>query len=204
MPGCCAMTGCNSRAAGDRDIGAALRRPRDVAGELDHVAIALVGDQQQRAVRPAASPSHCGRSVGGISGGALPSLMRHSYSSQPRAKSPRSSEASAMPKCAPGKFGSSAQRALAAGDRLVELEPVVMQDAEIVVAVDVVGRERRGAAAGDQRVVEPAEHAVDLADDCGDRARSSAPVRSSAPSARPPRRSGPCVNATMPSRCNAG
>ena len=104
---------------------------------------------------PSGLPSHCGRSVGGISGGALASLKRHSYSSQPRSNSPRSSERLGDPEMRPGKIGRRARwRALAAGDRLVEFEAVVMQDAEIVVAVDVLGASDAARRPADQRLVE--------------------------------------------------
>ena len=72
------------------------------------------------------APSHWGLSVGGISGEAAASRKRHSYSSQPRRKSPRNSEASASPKCGPGNSGVERESPLGCSDRLVELEPVVV------------------------------------------------------------------------------
>ena len=62
------------------------------------------------------------------------------------------------------KVGAERYRALAADNRRVELEAVVMQHPQIVVTVQIIGGKRRGPTAGDERLVEPAQHAVDLAD----------------------------------------
>src|SRR5258708_3435709 len=62
------------------------------------------------------------------------------------------------------KVGAERYRALTADYCRVELEAVVMQHPQIVVTVQVVGGKRRGPTTGDERLVEPAQHAVDLAD----------------------------------------
>ena len=92
-------------AAGDRDVGAALRRPGDVAANW------ITSPKPWSAISSSVwsangVPSHCGLSVGGISGAAPAMRKRHSYSSQPSCHSPRSSSASARTKCAPGRLGS--------------------------------------------------------------------------------------------------
>ena len=53
---------------------------------------------------------------------------------------------------------------LAASERLVKLEAVVVQHPQIVVTVQIIGGEDRGAAPGDKRLVQPPQHAIDLAD----------------------------------------
>src|SRR5438270_2504765 len=62
------------------------------------------------------------------------------------------------------EVGAERYRALTAGNRRIELEAVVMKYPQIVVTVEIVGGKRGGSTAGDERLVEPAEHTVDLAD----------------------------------------
>ena len=68
------------------------------------------------------------------------------------------------PEMGAGKVGVERQRALGAMDRLGELQAVVVENAEIVIAVRVARGEPDRAVAGGQRVVVAAEAAVDLAD----------------------------------------
>jgi hypothetical protein len=63
-----------------------------------------------------------------------------------------------------GEIRAEFDRPLTAGDRLVELKAVVAQHRQIVVAVHIVRGEAGGPAAGDERLIEPAQDAVDLAD----------------------------------------
>ena len=68
-----------------------------------------------------------------------------------------------MPKCPPAKARVDVQGPFAAADRLVEREPVVMHDAEIVMAMRVHRVEHCRALASGKGVVEAALHAVNLA-----------------------------------------
>jgi hypothetical protein len=63
-----------------------------------------------------------------------------------------------------GEIGVERYSTLGTGDCVVELETVVMQDRQIVVAMHVLGPQRGSSTAGDQCLVEPPNHSINLAD----------------------------------------
>jgi hypothetical protein len=150
-------------AAGDRDIRAARRRPRDIAGELDHVAVTLVGDQERSAamaergavpLRPVIRRQQRGDA------GELRAPLVFLPAAGKIAAQQRGFGNAEMPA---GKIRVDLQGPLGAMDRLVKRQAVVMHDAEIVMTMRAHGIERRRALANDEGVVEPALHAVNLA-----------------------------------------
>ena len=68
-PGTCAAPSAPARGCRPAPIGRQGARPGHVAGEHQHVAVALVADQQE-VLAGQRRPSHCWRSVGGIRGAA--------------------------------------------------------------------------------------------------------------------------------------
>jgi hypothetical protein len=116
--------GTDLRTASHRNLGAALGRPGNVAGELNHVAVALVGDQQQPAVRQR-------RAVPLRPVGRRQQLGRIGEPKAPLILLPAAPEIAVQqrglgnPKMRPGKVGIECERAFGARDRLIELEAEV-------------------------------------------------------------------------------
>jgi hypothetical protein len=149
-------------AAGDCDIGAA-RRPRDVAGELDHVAIALIGDQQQgaaRSERPAVPlRAAARRQQWRYAGKPQPPLVFLPAAGEIALQQRRFGDAEMRA----GKFRVERQRALGGSNCRRRFQAIVIEDTEIVVAMRIGGVERHGPLAGGERRVAPTERAIDLA-----------------------------------------
>ena len=177
-------------AACDGDVGTAFAPPTGCSGELDHVAEPLVGDQQQRACQTAACrPIAACRSAAS----AAPHRQCGSATRIPPSPPPTRRAAAALrprTKCAPGRLGSIAQRAVGAVERFVDFQPVVVDDRlDCAGTVGSAGASAAARGAAVERLVQPPERSIHLADVAQIQRCIDAVRRSSAPSARAPSRS---------------
>ena len=142
------------RAAGDGNIGTASGSPGNVARELDYVAIALVGNQQQSAIR-----QRCAVPLRAIR--RRQELRRVGEPKAPFVFLPATEKIAAQqrrlgnPEMRSGKFSVQGQCALRAVDRFVELKPVVVQNPEIMITMWIARCKTDRAVIGGERVVVP-------------------------------------------------